>query len=180
MASRGQAPNRPKSGKFPRPRGRGFASAGQLLRTRIAKAGESRGFSVARLLTHWTEVVGPDMARLCAPHKVGFSRKGGLGATLTLQVVGAAGPLVQAQSEQIRAQVNACYGYNAIAKIRLLQSGARPGFGEAQAPYRAPEPALPAQPPEAVTARTETVTDPDLRAALDRLGTLIHTHKPRG
>lgn len=160
-------------------RGRGFSAAGRLVQDRIARAGESRGFSMTRLLTHWPDVVGADMARLCEPLKVGYAQKGALGATLTLLVRGPAGPIVQAQSETIRARVNACYGYNAISRIRLTQSAGSPGFAEAQAGFAA----APARPPVAspeVEAATAEVADPALRAALSGLGARIQSRKSKG
>ena len=50
---------------------RGFEAASGLLKDRIRSAGESRGFAVTRLLTHWPEVVGEDLARVTRPVKVG-------------------------------------------------------------------------------------------------------------
>ncbi|WP_138465289.1 DUF721 domain-containing protein [Poseidonocella sp. HB161398] len=157
-------------------RGRGFASAGSLVQTRISKAGESRGFAMTRLLTHWTEVVGEDMARMCEPVKVGYARKGGLGATLTILVRGAAGPIIQAQSEVIRARVNACYGYNAIARIALTQTAGHGGFAEAQAGFAAAPPPPPAPTPE-IEAQTRDVADQALRDALAGLGARINARK---
>ncbi len=48
--------------KAPR-RMRGFERTSGLLQDRIRKAGETRGFAVARLLTHWAEIVGEEIAR---------------------------------------------------------------------------------------------------------------------
>ena len=53
-----------------RRRMRGFETAAQLLAQRVRVAGESRGFAVARLLTHWDEVVGPEIAAHARPVKV--------------------------------------------------------------------------------------------------------------
>jgi hypothetical protein len=157
-------------------RSRGFARAGGLVQTQIRKAGEVRGFAVSRLLTHWAEVVGPDIARLCRPVKVGYGR-GGLGATLTLLVRGAAAPMVQAQLPTIRDKVNACYGYNAVAQIRVTQTAAH-GFAEGQSPFTPqPPPADPRIPaPETLAtaaALAGDVGDPDLRAALAGLGARV-------
>ena len=125
------------SGKGKRRFGKGFARAGGLVQPQIRKASESRGFAVSRLVTHWAEVVGDDIAALCRPVKVGYGRQGGLGATLTVLARGAAAPLVQAQLPRIRDRVNACYGYNAVARIAVTQTAAV-GFGEAQTPFSAP------------------------------------------
>ena len=97
--------------QMPRQRGRrGFQRASGLVESQIRNVGEGRGFAVARLLTHWEEIVGPDIARIARPVKVGYAQ-GGFGATLTLLSAGAHAPMLQAQLPQIRERVNACYGY---------------------------------------------------------------------
>ncbi|MEM8555161.1 MAG: DUF721 domain-containing protein [Pseudomonadota bacterium] len=163
--------------RSPKPRHRGFQSASHLLKDRITQAGEKRGFAMSRLLTHWAEIVGEDLARMCEPVKVGYSRKGGLGRTLTVLIHGAAGPMVQTQSEVIRSRVNGCYGYNAISRVRFTQSSATPGFAEGQAAFVA-RPATPPQPTAEVEAATADVQDPALRAALNGLGARVAAKSP--
>jgi len=99
--------------------------------------GESRGFTVSRLLTHWAEIVGEDTAARALPVKIGYGRSG-VGATLTLLTTGANAPLLQMQTEKIREKVNGCYGYAAIAKVRITQT-ATTGFSEGQVQF-APRP----------------------------------------
>ena len=41
---------------------RGFEATSGLLKDQIRKVGESRGFAIARLLTHWPEIAGEDLA----------------------------------------------------------------------------------------------------------------------
>ena len=65
-------------------RQRGFEPAFGLVKGPIRAAGEARGFAVARLLTHWAEVAGEDLAGKTRPVKIGYG-KGGMGATLTLR-----------------------------------------------------------------------------------------------
>ncbi|KFE34728.1 hypothetical protein DW2_11001 [Thioclava atlantica] len=150
---------------------RGFEPAARLLRSRIRAAGEARGFAVSRLLTHWPEVVGQEIAAQCRPVKIGYS-KGGFGATLTLLTTGAAAPMLQMQLPQIRDKVNACYGYNAISRIALTQT-APTGFAEGQAQFTpAPKPAPRAPDPDVLAKAKATVADcadGDLRAALEQL-----------
>jgi len=164
---------------------RGFEPAGSLLADRIRKAGETRGFAVARLLTHWAEVAGPDLAAVTRPVRVGYAR-GGMGATLTLLVQPAQAPLVQMRLPVLRDRVNACYGYNAISRIHLTQTDAR-GFAEGQTPFAGPAAAAAEPPPPApqTQARAQTaardVADPDFRAALEQLALNVMTrHNKRG
>jgi hypothetical protein len=86
---------------------------------------------------------------------------------------GAVAPLVDMQKTRIRDRVNACYGYAAVTRIAITQTGAA-GFAEAQAPFaaappRAPDPAVQA----AARESAGDVKDEGLRQALERLGTHI-------
>ena len=149
---------------------RGFEAAAGLVRAQIRTAGEARGFALSRLLTHWAEIVGEDLARAARPVRIGYGRQsGGLGATLTLLVSGSAAPVVQMQLPAIREKVNGCYGYNAISRVTITQTAAS-GFAEEATPYRAPQPAAnPAAVAEA-HALSREVHDETLRAALEALG----------
>ena len=155
----------------PARRRRGFEPAISLLQSPIRAAGEARGFAVARLLTHWPEIVGEDLARLCRPVRMSYGRDG-LGATLTVLVQGAAAPLVEMSRERIREKVNACHGYNAVSRVLLTQTAAT-DFAEGQAAFAPAPPAPPPAPDPAVSARARglagEVRDDGLRGALELL-----------
>lgn len=156
---------------------KGFKRTAALLTNRIRNAGESRGFAVTRLLTHWEEIAGPDVAPIARPVEVSYGR-GGLGATLSLLTTGAQAPMLEMQLEQIRTRVNACYGYNAIARIRITQTAAT-GFAEGQVDFAhktartGPRPPAP-QALNKAAAEAKDVADEGLRLALTRLGSHIH------
>ncbi|MGB7241335.1 MAG: DciA family protein [Sulfitobacter sp.] len=152
---------------------KGFKRTSSLLTGRIRTASESRGFAQSRLLTHWEEIAGTDTARIARPVEVSYGR-GGIGATLTLLTTGANAPMLEMQKEQLRAKVNAVYGYNAIARVRITQTAAT-GFAEGQVDFAHRKPELSPQVIDPVirekaaqTARP--VTDAGLRDALARLG----------
>lgn len=156
-------------------RGKGFARASVLLSSRIRQAGESRGFAVTRLLTHWEEIVGVDLSRSTRPVKIGYGRDG-FGATLTVLTTGAFAPLVGAQVEKIKARVNACYGYSAISKVRITQT-APTGFAEGQvdfnhAPRRDKMADVVAE-SESAREITAPIGDEKLRHALEALGAKV-------
>lgn len=160
----------PAPQSMPSRRMRGFEPAFGLMKDPVRSAGESRGFAVARLLTHWTDVVGEELARCTRPVKVGYGREG-FGGTLTLLTTGAMAPMIEMQKEMIRSKVNAVYGYNAISRVLLTQT-APIGFAEGQAefvpapkPDRAVDPAIKAEATETVAP----IHDPGLRAALAAL-----------
>ncbi|MER5172021.1 DUF721 domain-containing protein [Thioclava sp. GXIMD2076] len=149
---------------------RGFESASGLLKDRIRSVGETRGFAVTRLLTHWSEIVGEEIAAQCRPVKIGYARDG-MGATLTLLTLGAAGPMMQMEIPRIREKVNACYGYNAISRITLTQT-APTGFADGQAQFTAAPKARPEPTPEIRAQAQATAADckdPGLKSALEML-----------
>ncbi|MWB76996.1 DUF721 domain-containing protein [Pseudooceanicola sp. 216_PA32_1] len=150
----------------------GFARTSKLLEGRIRRAGESRGFAVTRLLTHWEEIAGPDMAAMVRPVDVKYGRQG-FGATLTVLTTGALAPLVEMQKEKLREKVNATYGYNAISRIRVTQTAAT-GFADGKVDFSHRPAQVAMTPPDpAVTAQArqtaDGVGDEGLRHALETL-----------
>ncbi len=151
---------------------RGFKRTATLLNEQIRRAGESRGFAVTRVLTHWAEIAGPEIAAIARPVKIGYGRTG-LGATLTVLTTGAQAPMLEMQKDRLRERVNAAYGYNAISRVRITQT-APTGFADGQARFETPAPKPRPEPnPEVCRDATETadgIADEGLRAALERLG----------
>ncbi|SEQ00695.1 DUF721 domain-containing protein [Thalassovita taeanensis] len=151
---------------------KGFARTSALLQGQIRRAGETRGFAVTRLLTHWPEIVGEDMANIARPVDVKYGRQG-FGATLTVLTTGAQAPMLEMQKEKLREKVNAVYGYSAISRIRITQT-APTGFAEGQASFthrsRTPAPQAPdPQIARAATAVAAGIGDENLRDALEAL-----------
>ncbi|SIS49192.1 DUF721 domain-containing protein [Paracoccus saliphilus] len=162
-------------------RKRGFEAASSLLAQRVQKAAEGRGFAVTRLLTHWPEIAGEQLARATRPIRISHSR-GGFGATLTLLTSGPAAPMVEMQLPQLRERVNACYGYNAIQKIVLTQTAAT-GFAEGQAQFTPAPPRIATPPDPQAEARAHKVAaqfeDPHLAEAMARLALNLSSRKNR-
>jgi hypothetical protein len=91
-----------------------------------------------------------------------------------LLTTGSNAPMLEMQKEQLRAKVNAVYGYNAIARVRVTQTAAT-GFAEGQVAFEAKpktrkeqldDPIIRQRATEAVGA----MGDESLRDALARLG----------
>ena len=152
---------------------RGFARTSTLLQKRISHASESRGFAQSRLLTHWAEIVGADIAAIARPVNVSYGRQG-MGAVLTVLTTGAQAPMLEMQKEKLREKVNAVYGYNAISRIRITQTAPQ-GFADGQVDFdHRPKSKSSPAPDPATRARAEQlaapVGDTSLRSALEALG----------
>lgn len=164
----------------PKRRKRGFERTSSLLTARIRKAGEARGFAVTRVLTHWAEIVGQEMSSIARPVDVSYGR-GGMGATLTVLTTGAQAPMLEMQKNALKDRVNACYGYNAISRIRITQTAAT-GFAEGQAQFT-PAPKAKKKPDPKIQTRakadTSDVGDDTLRKALEALGQNVYTKQQK-
>jgi len=153
-----------------------FKPASDLLRAKIRELGEARGFSATRLLTHWPEIVGESVAAIARPLEVRHPRGGKSapeGATLTVLALGAAALRLEMEKERIRERVNACYGYNAIARIRIKQAGPE-SFSEQAAASPAPN----SPPSGRAGPLTDGVSNTELRLALAALAAKVLS-KPR-
>jgi len=150
----------------------GFKPATGLLQGRIRAASEARGFAQTRLLTHWSEIAGAEIARIATPVKIGYPRQG-VGAVLTVLTTGAQAPMLEMQKERLCERVNACYGYRAISQVRITQT-APTGFAEGQARFGpAPKTAGTRPDPDTVRAAEGAVAgirNDGLRLALASLG----------
>lgn len=163
------------TGEAQRRKARGFLHAASMTRAQMGAAFGKRGFAEARVLLDWQAIVGEALAAHCRPVKVSYAAKG-FGATLVVLAEGARAPEVEMLAPRIVERVNAHYGYRAIARVKVTQTAGFAGLAEASREFeRRPvvvEPGAELPPDEAVeVARTVSdVADPDLRAALDRLG----------
>ncbi|WP_439522535.1 DUF721 domain-containing protein [Marivita sp.] len=155
----------------------GFKRTSSLLQTQIRKTSETRGFAQSRLLTHWTEIAGEDIAGISRPVDVRYGR-GGFGATLTLLTTGSNAPILEMQKEKLREKVNAVYGYNAISRIRITQTAAT-GFSEGQVSFEHRQSTRSDDTVAAILPQAQQladgVQDDGLRSALERLATNVYS-----
>jgi len=130
-----------------------------------------QGLGQGGLLHDWPDVVGPQIAAVCQPRRLSFpNRERRSDGTLTLRVAPGQAVLLQHIEPQIRERVNGYLGYAAVARLRL-QPGA---LGKPlQAPPPPPRRVLTPEAERRLKAKTDNIDDPELRAALDRLGRAV-------
>tara|TARA_B100001093_G_scaffold502378_1_gene555273 strand:+ start:256 stop:783 length:528 start_codon:yes stop_codon:yes gene_type:complete len=160
----------------------GFKRTSVLLERRIKDVSQNRGFAQSRVLTHWSEIAGTDIAKIAQPTNVSYSAQG-MGATLTLLARSGHGPELEMQKEKLRERINAVYGYNAITRIKISHTSAS-GFAEAQTAFDpSPAPAAPRVDKKIAEQARKTaspVEDQDLRRALEQLGqNVLTSSKPK-
>jgi hypothetical protein len=141
-----------------------------LVRRTLADTFARQGFASTELVTHWTEIVGAEIAEHCEPLRLKWPRGGDVDApepaTLMLRVEGPVAIEIQHLSPVILERVNRFFGWRAVGRLALRQA---PLARRPAPPVRpAPDPLAAAQ-----VARTLDVADEDLRNALARLGAAI-------
>jgi hypothetical protein len=131
-----------------------------------------RGFSEAKVVTDWTEIIGAELARATMPERLTFPQGPEGGGTLRIR---AAGPLaleLQHLEPLVIERINRYFGYRAVSRLSFVQAVALPGRPPAK---EKPQPRL----TEAEAARlTDTVAgieDKSLKEALERLGKSVLT-----
>jgi hypothetical protein len=160
------------SGWRPGPRALGEAVAA-LTRPIVGK----RGFVRGGLVADWETIVGERLAASSFPERVSYPPKQSHGGTLHLRVAsGSLAMELQHLEPQLIEKINGYLGYDAIARVRLIQGpiphGSRPAA-------RALPPRPLSEEEEAVLAQAlADVADPELRAALAALGRAVITRRP--
>jgi hypothetical protein len=141
-----------------------------LINRCLGEAFARQGFASADIVTHWPDIVGPEIASHAEPIKLRWPRGGDEApepATLELRVEGPAAIEIQHLSGVIVERVNRFFGWRAIDRIAIRQA---PLARRARSrPARAPS----AEATARVAARLPDIADADLRAALARLGAAI-------
>src|SRR5262245_38547238 len=142
----------------------------ELLTSSPADALARQGFASAAIVTHWPDIVGPEIAAHAEPIKLQWPRSAedaALPATLVLRVEGPAAIEIQHLSAVILERVNRFFGWRAVERIAIRQAPLR---GRAK-PKAAPAPT--AEAVERMSQRLPDIADEGLRGALARLGAAI-------
>lgn len=130
---------------------------------------KARGLMEGKIITHWPQIVGERFASLALPEKIVFPKgKKGEGI-LYLSVTSSSSLLIHYAQGLILEHVNTFFGYKAIAKLHM-NHGFIPPKVEAE---KKPPPPLSQEETEWLMGQTESITDPDLKEHLDRLGQAI-------
>lgn len=143
---------------------RGLAPVGAMVARVTRPLFRRRGFAEGAIITDWPAIVGPHLASIATPERLAFERGKRDQGTLAVRVASAFGPEVQHLSTQIVEKVNVHFGYPAVARLKILP-GAMPEPPREAPPTPASEP-----PSEDTLSAVSGIADPELRAALERLG----------
>jgi hypothetical protein len=140
-----------------------------LINSCLGEAFARQGFASADIVTHWPEIVGPEVSAHAEPIKLQWPRGEDEDepATLVLRVEGPVALEIQQLSAVILERVNRFFGWRAVGRVVLRQ---------APLARRTP-PRRPAGPSAEAVAKAAAslppIADEGLRDALARLGAAI-------
>jgi hypothetical protein len=124
------------------------------------------GFAQAEVLSHWPQIVGEDLAAFCAPEKIRWPRgENARGGTLVVKATAGHALDVEQSIPLILERISQFLGHGSVQAVKVLQSHSLPQVKTKASP--------PAEAPTHIKAITQAVADPDLKAALLRLGAAI-------
>ena len=137
-----------------------------------------RGFAAASIVENWANVVGPMLASRTLPERITFPTGKRDEGTLHLRVdSGALALEIQHQEHLVVERINGFFGYGAVARLRLIQRPMPPRPGGSVA-------STTSQPDDQAQYDASQLqsddTDPELRAALERLGRAVYRRRGAG
>ncbi|MAL78604.1 MAG: hypothetical protein CMN55_05750 [Sneathiella sp.] len=128
-----------------------------------------RGFAEADILNQWGSIVGPNLAEVSSPEKLGYTRQSNREATLRIRVAPGWAPEFQHFEPLIIERVNSFFGYKAVARLQLIQAPVKKNTP----PKRIPPTPLTDAEKQWIEASVAKVTDEELKQRLIAVGTAL-------
>ena len=89
----------------------------------------AKGMLEMEILSDWTAIVGEELAQYSLPQKISFRKDERSNGTLELLVLSGAFALeIQHRESQILNKINAYFGYDAVAKLKIIQNSCPENF----------------------------------------------------
>ena len=155
----------------------GLRTLGGSLGAATKRAFARRGLTGADIARQWPAIVGSELAAHCRPRQLRFAKAGeAVDGRLTLRVAPGWALQLQHLEPLVLERVNGFFGYRAVGRL-VLQQGPLPALRNGAPGSRVPPKAKPAPLDGALAAKLSTVGDPELRAALEKLGRSLHERR---
>lgn len=128
-----------------------------------------QGFAQSDVVTRWPAIVGPVLAEHCLPERLAFPQGEQRGGTLHVVADSAFALELQYLAPEVIARINGYYGFEAVARIKIVQAPVKARKRRRKTP---PLPLAPGD-KKAVEETVSPAHDEGLRAALSALGRAV-------
>ncbi|MGN0919984.1 MAG: DUF721 domain-containing protein [Alphaproteobacteria bacterium] len=132
------------------------------------------GFSQVELITHWSEIMGQELALGVKPVKLTFPAKDRMNGTLYVRTAGGAfALLLEHQKGRIIEKVNTYFGYPAVSGLKIEQGGVHlPLIQESEPEWPLSEDEL-----KPLLDKVNAISDESLRQKTLEIGIKLLQHK---
>ena len=132
------------------------------------------GFTQVELITHWSDIMGSELARGVKPVKLTFPAKDRMNGTLHVRTAGGAfAMLLEHQKGRIMERVNPYFGYPAVSNLKIEQGGVHlPHETEAEPEWPLSEEEL-----KPLLDKVNTISDEQLRQKTLEIGIKLLQHR---
>lgn len=142
----------------------------ELVGRTLTGAFQKQGFAAVDIITHWEEIVGPELAGRTEPQRLVWARREDPDSVgiLHIRVEGAYAIELQHLAPVVIERVNRYFGWRCVGRIKLAQGPVTP--------RRKPSATVPEPLPEAVAAVEKEIgpfEDKGLARSLARLGAFV-------
>lgn len=140
---------------------------------------DPRGFTQMELLSSWSDIVGENLAQYSLPQKLVFPKDERSNGCLTIMVPAGAFAMEIAQNEpHIIENINTFFGYPAVNKLKILQSGTPENFLIRKKPSdKVKKVVVSAKEESYITESVRDIKSDELREALEKLGHAVFADK---
>ncbi|MBK19862.1 MAG: hypothetical protein CMM52_13595 [Rhodospirillaceae bacterium] len=133
-----------------------------------------RGFSAAEIVTRWSEIAGEELATESCPDHLSFPKGSRQGGTLHLSATGSVALLIQHQEPAILQRINTYFGYSAVNRLAITQTSSHSRKPDNQKKL---DTELTTQQISDIEEKTNSIAEPELRNALNKLGKAVELDK---
>ena len=132
------------------------------------------GFTQVELISHWSDIMGNELALGVKPVKLTFPAKERSNGTLHVRTAGGAfALLLEHQKERIKERVNTYFGYPAVSHLKIEQGGVHmPPHEEPQVEWPLSEEEL-----RPLLEKVNTISDESLRQKTLEIGIKLLQHR---
>ncbi|MBR6231775.1 MAG: DUF721 domain-containing protein [Alphaproteobacteria bacterium] len=132
------------------------------------------GFTQVELISHWSEIMGTELAIGVKPVKLTFPAKDRANGTLSVRTAGGAfALLLEHQKGRIMEKVNTYFGYPAVSSLKIEQGGVH----LASEPESEPEWPLSEEELAPLLEKVNAISDESLRQKTLEIGIKLLQHK---
>ena len=131
-----------------------------------------RGFSSGKILSEWPNIVGALLSKHTFPEKISYPPTERINGTLFLRIDSPALSLeLQHMEIQMLERINTHFGFKAVTRIKLIQGTLPTQENKGPKPKRK----LTENEHRELSATLNVISDPDLKQALQALGSEVKT-----